>query len=103
MEEKKYIVYQSPINEDEYLVVIPASHLPIEYVAQKDVPTGIPYKILSSSQLPYRFWEELQMYEFDLLNADGYGKGVYYDDRGNELITSSFEYESFKDWKEDNQ
>jgi hypothetical protein len=102
MEEQKYIVYQSPINEDEYLVVIPASHLPIEYVAQKDVPNGSPYKILSVSQLPYRFWEELQMYEFDLSNPDGYGMGAYYDDNGNVFITSSFEYESFRDWKEDN-
>lgn len=102
MEEQKYIVYQSPINSDEYLVVIPASHLPIEYVAQKDVPNGSPYKILSSSQLPYRFWEELQMYEFDLSNPDGYGMGVYYDDNGNVFISSSFEYQSFDEWKEDN-
>ena len=102
MEEKKYIVYQSPINDDEYLVTIPASHLPVEYVAQKDVPNGSAYKIISSSQLPYRFWEELQMYEFDLSNPDGYGKGVYHDSSGNELITSSFEYESFKEWKEAN-
>jgi hypothetical protein len=102
MEEKKYIVYQSPVNEDVYLVLIPASHLPIEYICQKDVPNGSAYKILSSSQLPYRFWEELQMYEFDLSNPDGYGMGVYHNDDGTELITSSFQYETFKEWEEAN-
>lgn len=102
MEEKKYIVYKSPVNEDEYLVTIPASHLPLEYVAQKDVPNGSAYKIISSSQLPYRFWEELQMYEFDLSNPDGYGRGVYHNDDGTILITSSFEYESVRHWEEEN-
>jgi hypothetical protein len=102
MAEQKYIVYQSPINEDEYLVVIPATGVELEYVAQKDVPNGSAYKILSSSQLPERFWSELQMYQFDLSNPDGYGMGEYFDDYGNILITSSFQYDSYNLWKRDN-
>ena len=100
--ERKYIVYQSPIDLDEFLVVIPADGIEIEYVAQKDVPNGSAYKILSSSQLPSSFWGELQMYEFDLSNPDGYGMGDYYDESGSLIISSSFPYESYKLWKEAN-
>jgi hypothetical protein len=57
---------------------------------------------LSSSQLPPNFWAELQMYQFDLSNPDGYGMGKYVDDYGNILITSSFQYSSYNLWKDDN-
>jgi len=100
--EQHYIVYQHPINTDEYLIVIPAIGIEVEYVAQKDIPNGCPYKILTTSHLPTNFWSELQMYEFDLSSPDGVGMGNYYDSNGDLIITSSFPYESYREWKEAN-
>ncbi len=51
MENKQVIVY---VNEGEPHVVMPAPEcgLTVEQIAQKDVPTGLPYKIVDISELP---------------------------------------------------
>jgi hypothetical protein len=48
----KLIIY--PTNDGGVAVVIPAPNcgLTIEQIAQKDVPAGVPFKIIDASELP---------------------------------------------------
>lgn len=48
----KLIIY--PTNDGGVAVVIPAPEcgLTIEQIAQKDVPAGVPFKIIDASELP---------------------------------------------------
>ena len=56
-------------------VIIPTGELPIEDVAQKDVPAGIPYLIVSEDDIPSdRTFRDA--WEADFSNPDGYGIGA---------------------------
>lgn len=44
------IIY--PIPDGGIAIVIPTGELPIEEVAAKDVPAGVPYKIIDASEIP---------------------------------------------------
>jgi hypothetical protein len=46
----KRIIYPTP--NGGVAVVIPSSELPIEAVAAKDVPAGVPYQIVDVSEIP---------------------------------------------------
>jgi hypothetical protein len=55
-------------------LMTPAEGWPAEVVARKDVPAGVPYKIVNSEDLPqdhlfFNAWEA------DFSNPDGYGIG----------------------------
>ena len=68
----KRIIYQ---NEDGGIsIVIPSGDIPFEDVCLKDVPDGIPYKIVNLEDIPsdrtYR-----NAWEIDMSNPDGYGIG----------------------------
>lgn len=55
-------------------VVIPSQVLPVEEVARKDVPAGVPYRIIDASEIPSdRSARELWTADFS--NPDGYGIG----------------------------
>jgi len=65
-----YLIY--PKADGGVAVVIPTGEVPLEMVAQKDVPTGTPYKIISSEDLPAdRFFRDA--WEADFANPDGQG------------------------------
>lgn len=68
----KRIIY--PISSGGVAVVTPAGEIPIEEVARKDVPAGVPYKFIEISDLPsddiFR-----SAWEMDQTNIDGYGIG----------------------------
>tara|TARA_B100002019_G_C21078821_1_gene502726 strand:- start:223 stop:432 length:210 start_codon:yes stop_codon:yes gene_type:complete len=51
---------------------IPNPALDINWVAQKDVPTGVKYKILNQSDLPDMSFHSAWEYDFDADN-DGVG------------------------------
>ena len=56
-------------------VVIPTGELSIEEVAQKDVPAGVPYLIISFDDVPTdRTFRDA--WEADFTNPDGYGIGA---------------------------
>ena len=56
-------------------VVIPTGELPIEEVAQKDVPAGVPYLFISTDDVPSdRTFRGA--WEADFSNPDGYGLGA---------------------------
>jgi len=46
----KRIIYQN--NDGGVLILIPTGELAIEEVAKKDVPAGVPYKIVDTASIP---------------------------------------------------
>ena len=61
-------------NETTISVVVPAPNceLSLEEICVKDVPTGVPYRIIDSSELPADR-EFRDAWEADFTNPDGYG------------------------------
>jgi len=56
-------------------IIIPTGELPIEDVAQKDVPAGVPYLFSDLTDIPSdRTFREA--WEADFSNPDGYGIGA---------------------------
>lgn len=55
-------------------LMTPAEGWDVEVVARKDVPAGVPYKIVNSEDLPqdHTFFNA---WEADFSNPDGYGIG----------------------------
>lgn len=67
------IIY--PTAEGGIAVIIPTGELPIENVAQKDVPAGAPYLITSTDEVPSdRTFRGA--WEADFSNPDGHGIGA---------------------------
>jgi hypothetical protein len=70
---EKMIIY--PQENNSIALVMTTGELPLEDVAQKDVPTGIPYLIVdSTTDLPENF-DFFEAWEADFSNPDGYGIG----------------------------
>lgn len=46
----KVIIY--PIEDGKIAILWPSPNYPVEEVAKKDVPVGLPYRIIDSSDLP---------------------------------------------------
>ena len=69
----KRIIYQNETGG--ISVIIPTGELPIEDVAQKDVPAGVPYLLADVADIPddrtFR-----GAWEADFSNPDGYGIGA---------------------------
>jgi len=63
------VIYQ---NGDGVSILIPTGELPVEVVARKDVPQGVPYKIVEDSEVPddRTFRAAWEAEEFE---PDGYG------------------------------
>lgn len=55
-------------------IVVPSGELALEEVCLKDVPAGVPYKIIDVSDLP-QTREYRDAWEADMSNPDGYGIG----------------------------
>jgi hypothetical protein len=66
------IIFQTP---EGIAVVIPTGELAIEEVARKDVPAGVPYKIVDKSIIPTEL-DFRNAWEADFSNPDGYGIGA---------------------------
>ena len=52
----------------------PECELPIDEIARKDVPAGVPYKIILDSDIPTDFMF-FDAWQADFTNPDGYGIG----------------------------
>ena len=66
------IIY--PTDEGGIAIIVPAPECPLslEEICVKDVPTGVPYRIIDSSELPAD-GEFRNAWEADFTNPDGYG------------------------------
>lgn len=68
------IIY--PKQDNSIVVVYPTGEIEVNEVARKDVPAGVPYKIIDSSLLPEEYGEFFDAWEADFSNSDGYGIGA---------------------------
>ena len=69
----KLVIYANP--EGGVDIVIPSGELPIEEVARKDVPSGVPYKIIDAADMPTDHTFR-SAWEADMSNPDGVGIGA---------------------------
>jgi hypothetical protein len=67
----KYIIH--PTQFGNVCLVTPTGILPVEEVARKDVPAGVPYLFVTVDQLPDD--DFFDAWEADFSNPDGYGIG----------------------------
>lgn len=69
------IVYQT--NDGILAIIIPVENVSINEIAKKDVPEGIPYKIIDDSIIPdVRIFRNA--WQLEQFTPDGYGLGVNY-------------------------
>lgn len=68
----KYVIYPNGLGG--VAMMSPAEGWTVEVVARKDVPAGVPYKIVNAEDLPqdHTFFNA---WEADFSNPDGYGIG----------------------------
>ena len=76
-------------NDSSLVILTPALDIDINILADKDVPSGILYKIIEDSQLPPRDTRNFWTMEINQSNADGIG-----------LTKKEFDakYPQYKDW-----
>ncbi|MCK9549636.1 hypothetical protein [Aquamicrobium sp.] len=60
---------------DGVAVIIPVGPLPVTEIARKDVPTGVPYRIVDVSDIPADRAER-DLWSADFGEPDGYGVGA---------------------------
>lgn len=72
------VVFQVP--NGPVIVLIPASRdMTTKQIAEKDVPSGIPYWVVDESELPSRDFRDAWTLAEVTKEPDGYGKGLQYD------------------------
>jgi hypothetical protein len=57
-------------------LISPTGLYSVEQTAKKDVPEGVPYRIVDVNNLPANF-DFFQAWECDFSNPDGYGLGYH--------------------------
>ena len=68
------IIYQTPEGVA-ILIPAPECEIPLKEVARKDVPAGVPYKIIDTVDVPSdRTFRDA--WEADITEPDGYGIGA---------------------------
>ncbi len=68
------IIYPAEVGGVAVIVPAPSCGLPIGEIARKDVPAGVPYKFITTGDLPPdRDFRDA--WEADFSNPDGYGIG----------------------------
>jgi hypothetical protein len=59
---------------DGVAVLIPVATMPIEEIARKDVPAGVPYRIIDAADIPTDR-SQRALWTADFSEPDGYGIG----------------------------
>lgn len=72
---QRFIIHPDTNGSGGICLVMPTGELPVEEVARKDVPAGLPYFILNADQLPadHTFFSA---WEADFSNPHGHGIGA---------------------------
>ena len=99
--ERKYILFNTIDDDDNFgMITIFDTSKSLHYHAERDVPMGSPYLIVSQSQLPENFGLELGMYTIDFSNPHGFGSGSDHSNGGfgSVATTGSFQFETYDDW-----
>jgi hypothetical protein len=71
----KLIIYTNENGGLTVLTPAPECELPIEEIARKDVPVGVPYQIVDEADIPTGR-EFRNAWEANITNPDGYGIGA---------------------------
>ena len=71
----QYVIYPQEEFANSVAIIIPTGEIPIEEVARKDVPKGIPYLIVNKSDMPFEHYDFADSWEADFSNPHGYGIG----------------------------
>lgn len=93
----------NPYDELNFGWLLPATHQgwSIKYIADKDVPNGMPYNIVTQSLLPINFFAQKSFYTFDFSNPDGFGSGSFmYEHDGTQYTIEGIDIGSYEHWKE---
>jgi hypothetical protein len=69
------IIYPQENNSIALVVPAPQCPIPVQEIARKDVPQGVPFLIVDSSELPQEE-EYFNAFEADFSNPDGHGIGA---------------------------
>lgn len=101
------VIFKDPNPYDElsygWLLAAPHKQEPLRYTADRRVPTGMPYLIVTQSLLPVNFWNEMSAYTIDFSNPDGFGSGSHrYTYDGVEYRIEPIFTGSYVEWKEVN-
>ena len=99
--ERKYILFDTIDEDDNFgLITVFDTSKSLHYHAERDVPNGSPYIIVSQSQLPENFGLELGMYTIDFSNPHGFGSGSDHSNVGFGSIATmgSFQFETYDEW-----
>lgn len=69
------IIYPTEGNGVAVLIPIPTEALPVAEIARKDVPAGVPYRIVDETDIPADR-SERDLWTADFSSPDGYGIGA---------------------------
>lgn len=69
------IIYNNEDSEIVFLTPNLECGIPLNEIARKDVPAGVPYLILDDSLIPLEHQDYMSAWEADFSNPDGYGIG----------------------------
>ncbi len=69
------IIYPSSDRPGGICLVTPTDLLPLEEVAKRDLPAGVPYKLVNNTDLPADH-DFFNAWEADFTEPDGYALGI---------------------------
>jgi hypothetical protein len=84
------VIYKNPENPTQHCWLLPSAQYDLKWICKRDIPQGQPYCILSQSQLPINYYNEMNSYDFDFSNPDGWGSGSTAPFPGVETLPSLF-------------
>jgi len=70
---KEYVIFPHVDGTISILILGPCG-LSTQEIARKDVPDGVPYKIVQAADMPAD-WDFSEAWEVDFSNPDGFGVG----------------------------
>lgn len=68
-----------------------------QYLIERIISVDMPYKVCNVEDLPENILSEMEFYDFDFSNPDGYGSGSYINNSGEEIVGYTG---SYQEWKE---
>jgi hypothetical protein len=69
------VIYKNPEDTTKHCWLLPSLEYDLEWICKKDIPQGQPYCIVSQSSLPINYYNEMDCYDFNFSNIDGWGSG----------------------------
>jgi hypothetical protein len=97
--EEKIVIFQSKDDPSRGCWLRPNLIYDLEWICKRDIPVGSPYLIVSSSLLPFNYFNEMDCYSFDFSNPDGWGSGSYNLENSSKVYPAIFDM-THDEWME---